>query len=43
MLVDGGITDLDANWLLFALINCGTGMIGAQNKNSLEDYLSAFA
>lgn len=42
MLMSGGISDLDANWLLFALINCGKGMIGERNKNTLEDYLSAF-
>jgi len=38
----GGITIGDKNWLIFALINCGNGMIGSGNKHALEDYLSAF-
>ena len=42
MLQDGSITPLDAEWLVFALINCGEGMIGSDNKHALEDYLSAY-
>lgn len=42
MLADGGITPLDRDWLIFALINCGEGMIGADNKHALEDYLSGY-
>ena len=38
----GGISIADKDWLLFALLNCGKGMIGSENKRSLEDYLSAF-
>ena len=38
----GGINAFDRNWLIFALINCGTGMIGEGNKHHLEDYLSTF-
>ena len=36
----GGISIGDKNWLIFALVNCGNGMIGSLNKNTLEDYLS---
>lgn len=42
MVSAGGISIADKDWLLFALMNCGKGMIGSGNKNSLEDYLSAF-
>lgn len=42
MLNTGGITPLDSQWLVFALINCGNGMIGSGNKHALEDYLSAY-
>lgn len=38
-----GLDSFDRDWLIFALINCGTGMIGSQNKTDLEDYLSIFA
>ena len=39
----GGITTFDRDWLIFALINCGEGMIGKGNKHHLEDYLSMVA
>ena len=39
----GGITSFDRDWLIFALINCGQGMIGKGNKHHLEDYLSMVA
>lgn len=42
MLVDGELTPLDTEWLTFALINCGNGMIGSDNKHALEDYLSGY-
>ena len=42
MMQSGGISIADKDWLIFALINCGKGMIGSKNKNNLEDYLSAF-
>jgi len=42
MLLEGSIDGLDTNWLKFALINCGEGMIGANNKHALEDYLSGY-
>ena len=42
MLASGGITPLDRDWLIFALINCGEGMIGSDNKHALEDYLSGY-
>jgi len=42
MLADAQINQLDAEWLTFALINCGKGMIGSDNKHALEDYLSAY-
>jgi hypothetical protein len=34
---------LDINWLTFAILNAGDGMIGSANKTAIEDYLSAFA
>jgi hypothetical protein len=43
-LQDGGlITSADADWLITAAINCGSGLIGSHLKNSLEDYLAVFA
>lgn len=39
----GGISTFDRDWLIFALINCGEGMIGKGNKHHLEDYLSMVA
>lgn len=39
----GGISVRDTNWLINACINAGPGMIGANNKNFLEDYFSAIA
>lgn len=38
----GGINAFDRNWLIYALINSGKGMIGHGNKHHLEDYLSTF-
>ena len=37
-----GVGDIDVDWLIFALINCGRGMIGRNKKTDLENYLSAF-
>lgn len=37
------ITTDEANWLITAAINCGANLIGAHIKESLENYLSAFA
>lgn len=34
---------LDIDWLTFAILNAGDGMIGNKNKTAIEDYLSAFA
>lgn len=43
-LQNGGlITKADADWLIAAAINCGPGLIGSHLKDSLEDYLAAFA
>jgi hypothetical protein len=42
MLVDANISPLEADWLIFAMINCGEGMIGSNNKHALEDYLSGY-
>ena len=39
----GGFSTPDIGWLMFAVLNCGSGMIGAGNKKSLEDYFSVFA
>lgn len=39
----GGIATFDRDWLIYALINCGQGMIGQNNKHQLEDYLSMVA
>lgn len=33
-------TDMDINWLLFAMLNAGSQAIGTKNKRSLEDYFS---
>lgn len=38
----GGITNMDRDWLIFAVMNCGSGMIGAGLKSTLEDYFSVF-
>ena len=42
MLCNANISELDADWLIFAMINCGEGMIGSDNKHALEDYLSGY-
>ena len=31
----------DINWLLFAILNCGTQAIGSSHKSELEDYFSS--
>lgn len=33
----------DAEWLKFALINSGLGLLGFKNRSSLENYFSLFA
>ena len=43
MLELGGITPLDAQWLLTATLNAGSGMIGANQRPALENYFSAAA
>lgn len=42
LLSSGGITQVDKDWLIFALINCGKGDIGSDNRHALEDYLSGY-
>lgn len=40
----GGIMEtVDAEWLKFALVNSGLGLIGYKNRSSLENYFSLFA
>lgn len=39
----GGITTADRDWLIFAVMNCGQGLIGASLKPTLESYFSTFA
>lgn len=40
----GGIMETaDAEWLKFALVNSGLGLIGYKNRSSLENYFSLFA
>lgn len=39
----GGITPVDRNWLIFATLNCGNGLMGAHLRPSLEDYFSVVA
>lgn len=34
---------LDIDWLTFAILNAGDGMIGYGNRTAIEDYLSGFA
>ena len=43
MLELGGITPLDAQWLLTAVLNAGAGMIGSSLRPSLENYFSTVA
>ena len=43
MLELGGITPLDAEWLLTATLNAGSGMIGSSQRNALENYFSTAA
>lgn len=39
----GGFNQVDAEWLMMAVINSGPNMIGGAQKTSLENYLSFFA
>ena len=39
----GGISHADRNWLIFATLNCGKGLMGAHLRPSLEDYFSTVA
>lgn len=41
----GGITPIDRDWLIFAVINCGQGMLGGSLniRSPLEDYFSIVA
>jgi hypothetical protein len=39
----GGITPADRDWLIFATLNCGNGLMGANLRPSLEDYFSIVA
>lgn len=43
MLMIGGITPLDANFLTAAIMNSGAGMLGHNNLPSLEYYLTSVA
>lgn len=38
----GGLSKEDINFFKFAMVNAGSGMIGASLKSSLEDYFSVF-
>jgi hypothetical protein len=35
--------NLDIDWLTFAILNAGDGMIGRANRSAIEDYFSGFA
>lgn len=39
----GIYNQLDINWLTFAILNAGDGMIGSGNRTAIEDYFSTFA
>lgn len=39
----GGISHADRDWLIFATLNCGQGLMGAHLRPSLEDYFSTVA
>lgn len=43
MLELGGITPLDAQWLITAVLNAGDGMLGSSQRPALENYFSAVA
>jgi len=43
MLETGGITPIDARFLLSAVLNAGEGMIGANQRPALENYFSTIA
>lgn len=43
MLNIGGITPIDANFLISAIMNAGPGMLGYGQKDAIETYLSAIA
>lgn len=39
----GGISHADRDWLIFAVLNCGEGLMGKGMRPSLEDYFSTVA
>lgn len=39
----GGITPLDRDWLIFAVLNCGDALIGSHLRGPLENYFSVVA
>lgn len=43
MLTLGGITPIDANFLISAIMNAGPGMLGYGQKDKIETYLSSIA
>ena len=40
---EGGLSELDTDWLIAVAINAGQGMIARDYKRSLEQYLATFA
>ena len=38
-----GLSIIDEDWLVFAILNAGSGMIGSGKRAMLEDYFSIFA
>lgn len=40
---EGGLSELDTDWLIAVAINAGQGMIARDYKHSLEQYLATFA
>lgn len=39
----GGITTADRDWLIFATLNCGSGLLGSNLRPTLENYFSVVA
>ena len=39
----GGITPLDRDWLIFAVLNCGDALVGSALRGPLENYFSVVA
>lgn len=39
----GGIKNIDKDFLIFAVYNVGPGMVGAESRDALEEFLSIFA